>query len=1194
MKKRLFLIIPALLGMILIGCANSSNNNGETSNNGGENTDSGNNNNNGDDSGDNNGDSSSDPQTFVISFNSNGGSSIDSVTVEEGQLLTKPIDPTKDGFDFDGWYKNSGLTTLYDFSTPVYSSFILYAGWTAVVPDTWTVNFISDGVTLSTQEVLDGELLEEPEDPTKDGYVFSGWFKKGESERFDFATPITSSFDLTAKWSLQEYMVTFNLNYNDLPSVQYSTVDGLITFIPERSGYVFNGWWYCDGFVNDSPILNRSFDLNSKVTADGLELFAEWVEEKTYSNQLDAPVVTVSDSYLISWDSIEHATQYDFSITAKVNSSTETYVDTQISNTYYQFDTSFSANSYTIKVRAKGDGANYRNSSYVTKTIAYKMLTSPRNLTYNEYKYLLEWDVVPNATSYELSFKRDSQTTSTEVDTNDNFYYFNNYDAGSYSVKVTAKRDGWASSSSSTISFSKYYLKTPVGLMATFEEDNERYKISWWDNVAHADSYKIYVNGEEKETVTSRSYYIARQSDLFTAEQIEISVAAFDSNADYLISPVSEPITIEKVYKINYELDGGTNNSNNKNFYSKSDENIELYEPTRTNCFFLGWLLNDKSVSIISTNIAKDITLIATWNVRYDITYILDGGINNSLNPSYYYPSDDEIVLAEPTKTGYTFGGWFDESGNQVTSIATGTTGSLTLTARWNGGNTYSITLNPNGGEVSETLIDVQYDHVYSLPTPTRLGYTFDGWFEDSTQISNSGTWNFICNKTFVAHWTITNYSIVYELNGGTNSSYNPSSYTVEDEIIFEDAICNKDGYHFGGWYDNENQITKISKGTIGDITIEARWFGNLNNLSVTSENTSKGTVAIASGSGYSGESITVVATPIDDCIFKGWYHESTKVSDDEIYTFTMPINDFSLVAHFITKIEEETWNIAHGIAPFVDTDAMTVTYGLYPQTVVDDENLITALNALDNSAIGSNGWYLYGDEYYARLCATPYQITGMSNDRFGNGKIIKNNTDYWFKCEPITWNILSNNDGEYYLLSSVLLDARYYHYSTSSSTIDDKTVYASNYEYSSTRYWLNNTFYNSAFALNGEYIQTTIVDNGTSTTASTGNKYTCNNTSDKVFLPSYQDYINSSYGFSATGDSTDTRCCEATDWAKAKGLCYFHGSGNSYFHGYNYWTRSPYSSNYAFGVIYDGDIAASPVNDATSGVRPAITIKIS
>ena len=364
--------------------------------------------------------------------------------------------------------------------------------------------------------------------------------------------------------------------------------------------------------------------------------------------------------------------------------------------------------------------------------------------------------------------------------------------------------------------------------------------------------------------------------------------------------------------------------------------------------------------------------------------------------------------------------------------------------------------------------------------------------------------------------------------------------------------------------------------------------------MSVSSEDTSKGTVAITSGSGYSGESITVVATPIGDCVFKGWYHKSTKVSDDATYTFVMPTNDYSLVAHFFTKAKEEEERYAK--TPLLLEDGKTIKYGLYPQTNVNNSSIISALNAL--STTESNGWYLYEGDYYAKVSATPQ----WSDYKFDNGTTIVNGSTYWFKCEPIVWNVLSNNSGEYYIVSSVLLDAHCYYHSDSTRTIDGQTVYPNNYKYSDIRTWLNNDFYKSAFALDNSHIKAATVDNSAGTTNNSSNRYICANTQDKVFLPSYQDYLNSSYGFSTSIGSTDTRCCKTTDWARARGaFCYTRSASHYYNESYHYngfyWTRSPfsdYSYRASFGNI-DGQIHYYDycVYRSLVSVRPGLSIRI-
>lgn len=318
-------------------------------------------------------------------------------------------------------------------------------------------------------------------------------------------------------------------------------------------------------------------------------------------------------------------------------------------------------------------------------------------------------------------------------------------------------------------------------------------------------------------------------------------------------------------------------------------------------------------------------------------------------------------------------------------------------------------------------------------------------------------------------------------------------------------------------------------------------------------------------------------------------------------HTFTNPDpgvtcieHDFSTYDSFATLTWDDdryVWSLNEqrdlGIIPVVTEN--TVTYGLYPQTNVNDESLITALNALTTP--GTNGYYFHENAYYAKVSAT---VDVDFDFYFDNGAEIVNGTTYWFKCEPIIWNVLSNTNGVRYILSSVLLDASCYHYDTEDRWSSGKKIYPNNYEYSDIWEWLNIDFYKSAFALHNSYIQETTVDNRASTTDSSENPYACNNTEDKVFLPSYQDYINSDYGFATSPDSTATRYCKTTDWARARGAWYSDDDSYQY-NGY-YWTRSPYSENSQVawsvdegGCFYNGDF----VSLIDTSVRPALSIKI-
>ena len=118
--------------------------------------------------------SSTDPDTYMVSFNSQGGSVVDSQNVKSGETATEPTTvPTRAGFDFGGWYTDKDCTTEYDFSTPVTGNLILYAKWTL---NTYTVT-VNAGANMTTtgstnQTVDQGATITDVVYTAADGYYF--------------------------------------------------------------------------------------------------------------------------------------------------------------------------------------------------------------------------------------------------------------------------------------------------------------------------------------------------------------------------------------------------------------------------------------------------------------------------------------------------------------------------------------------------------------------------------------------------------------------------------------------------------------------------------------------------------------------------------------------------------------------------------------------------------------------------------------------------------------------------------------------------------------------------------------------------------------------------------------------------------------------------------------------------------------
>ena len=332
-------------------------------------------------------------------------------------------------------------------------------------------------------------------------------------------------------------------------------------------------------------------------------------------------------------------------------------------------------------------------------------------------------------------------------------------------------------------------------------------------------------------------------------------------------------------------------------------------------------------------------------------------------------------------------------------------------------------------------------------------------------------------------------------------------------------------------------------------------------------------------------------ANDSDGCVTHTFVNPNTTCIEHDFFTYESFENLTFGDDRFVPSLFEQR----NAVYPINNGDG-TFSYGIYPQTNINDESLISSLEELTTTE--SNGWYLFEGAYYTKYTATPYET--QTGYYFDNGTQIVKGTTYWFKCEPIVWKVLSNNNGDYYLLSSKVIDNHRYN-STDERTIGGQTIYPNNYEYSEIRAWLNDEFYNSAFALGNSYVKTTLVDNSASTTAANDNTHACNDTNDKVFFPSYQDYLNPTYGFSTSTDDTETRYGKSTDWIRAKGIWY--SNNNARLYNTDYWTRSPLHNLDKTSVVWfirasgeysNPNLNENKVNSPTIGVRPAITLTLS
>ena len=285
-------------------------------------------------------------------------------------------------------------------------------------------------------------------------------------------------------------------------------------------------------------------------------------------------------------------------------------------------------------------------------------------------------------------------------------------------------------------------------------------------------------------------------------------------------------------YTITLDTNGGPNVSPIK--YTVEDS-FTLPYPLRPGYEFAGWTLDGSGMLPATTLIiyygtTGDLHYKAEWRLaEYTITLDLNGG--SGQEKVVYTITDEDFELPTPTRNGYEFVGW---TGERITTpqtsvkIPKGSTGNKAYTANWKVIRYTIITLLEGGNAGSSGAYVYTVEETFTLPTPTRTGYTFWGWTGEGItkpQPSVTITRGSTGDKTYIENWVETGYTITLDLNGGSGKE--KVIYTMTDED-FELPTPTRNGYEFVGW--TGERITtpqtsvKIPKGSTGNKAYTANW----------------------------------------------------------------------------------------------------------------------------------------------------------------------------------------------------------------------------------------------------------------------------------------------------------------------------------------------------------------------------------
>ena len=709
--------------------------------------------------------------TYTVSFDSNGGSDVDSQQVEYKDTVSQPDNPTLDGYTFQGWTLDGDP---YDFNTPVTSSITLKALWSKNTPvaKKHTVTFDSgEGSKVDSQTVKEGDPVSKPDNPTREGYTFNGWLLGGDP--YDFTTPVMQDLTLTASWTKNKstYTVKFDLNGGDgniadQKVKEGSTIDRPAN--PTREGYTFMGWQYED---SDWNFLNT--------VASNMTLTAQWKrnEVKKYTVAFDTADGT----------SIDPQTIRDGGKVSKPDDPTREG---------YEFK------GWTL------NGVDYDFTAPVKADLVLTAVWTP--VKPKTYTITFDTDggtVVPSQTVKDKG-------TATEP---------------TAPTKTGYEFKGWL------LDGKTYDFTTPVTKDVTLKAKWEKTKVeSYTVAFNSAEGSEVASQTVEQGKTAVKPDDPTREGYTFLGWYAGDAAYDWDTpvtgnlilTAHWQKDEQPQP----KTYTVTFDYQNGS--PSDTRTVSEGNTVSPPENPVRDGYDFQGWVAIDGSEFDFEQPITSDTLVSAKWKkhedpkpVMHTVTFNSNGG--TSIDPQTVQDGLTVRRPADPVKNDYVFDGWYLD--NDQYDFNKPVTGDITLTAIYHRKpipqpNTYTVRFDTGEGSKVDPQTIIEGKTVIRPADPSMDGYDFQGWLLDGKDYD----WNtpIIGDITLTASWTEkapTLFTVAFNTGGASNI---PSQKVKEGDKAARPTDPKRTGYTFTGWqlngkdYDWNTPITT-------DIILTATWQKN-------------------------------------------------------------------------------------------------------------------------------------------------------------------------------------------------------------------------------------------------------------------------------------------------------------------------------------------------------------------------------
>lgn len=770
---------------------------------------------------------------YKVTFDYGNGQASTVQTVKKGENATPPATPEYDGFEFQYWYID-GVGTEYVFSTPVESNFTLKAMW---IPKTYivTINAGANDAVLNinnapvtsgpifTVEVTYGQTIADANvvlnNPTRDGYTFSGWYANGAVWTSD--TSITSDIEVTASWNAGRYKIAFDLSGapGTAPAAQTVGHGGTVSrpTDPSWEGHKFLGW-FLKG--SDTP-----WDFSNTVSASAT-LYAGWSNSSyKVSFEGNGGTFTANGNWTGSYS---EDVQGGYRVSAEIANPTR--------------------DGYTFAGWFDEDGNAWNASTVITGSVTYYAKWDA-----NSYELTLYANGGAYADGSDVKVYPASETTpigNVEIPTREGYVF-----RGWYTRADGGERVEFETTSTLDKDTILYAHWTEAVYQVTYQGQD----FSWTNkNVKYGSTVKAPTSSNyDVEGYTITGWYTTRTYD----EGTEWNFAEDTVTQNTVLYAKYEA----KAFTITFDANGGVGAQYTQSFAFGESKPLTANQFTREGWSFVGWatekdsgeiVYEDQQYTSFDSADSKDITLYAVWTqTKYTVNYIgADGSIIATKHP--VYGGTVTPLKTDPVLDGAEFIGWYydtdgDGRGDTPWQFATGKIyGDLNLyamfdvrmlnisyTAYDNGSpredavvsvpyNT-TVTVNPAGGVYGEGTNSATHVIVEdcNIGDPQRAGFDFLGWVYDADANSFTAQWEAKQYQVYYYKYNANGgpayaYSsaafgigdvITYNTDGGNyNNTIGPNTITVTadncDKLALTDEVT-KEGYEFLGWYYNANGV---------------------------------------------------------------------------------------------------------------------------------------------------------------------------------------------------------------------------------------------------------------------------------------------------------------------------------------------------------------------------------------------------